>query len=204
MRLHVPFIANKEKDCGPVSLQMVLAYFGSQRDLADVQERIEPDTSGNTWTVGIAKAAATLGFPVEFYTTKLGFNPESFQHAFVQQHADPPQQVEAKLARMVREARANGAHLEERHLALGEILERVSENCIPIILLDWGVVQRRSGYHGHIAPIVGYDEEYVYIHDSGPHDPTPFFKVPLRVFEQARMASGTDEDIVFVRRPTLP
>lgn len=85
-----------------------------------------------------------------------------------------------------------------------KILSKTSENCIPIILLDWNIVRnkREKSYQGHFVPIVGYGPRNIYVHNHGLKNPRAFRSIPKKTFEKARKSQGTDEDILFVYRKT--
>ena len=46
--------------------------------------------------------------------------------------------------------------------------------------------------------VSGFDDEYIYFHQSGPTSPTPNEKVKKGVFVEAMDANGTDNDCVVV------
>ena len=46
---------------------MVLDYFGSSYKIEELKKLVESGTKGATWTMGLAKAAAELGFKVSFF-----------------------------------------------------------------------------------------------------------------------------------------
>ena len=87
-------------------------------------------------------------------------------------------------------------------MTLEELLKNVSIDSIPIILLDWNVVKgtKEKGYQGHFVPIVGYDDDNVYVHDHGLNNPRSFLQIKREIFEEARKAEGTDEDIIVIYR----
>jgi hypothetical protein len=90
--------------------------------------------------------------------------------------------------------------MEERGLSLEELLEKVDRDSLPIILLDWNIIKgmKDKGYQGHFVPIVGHDNDNIYVHNHGLDNPTPFLSVKRDVFEEARKANGTDEDIIII------
>ena len=57
-----------------------------------------------------------------------------------------------------------------------------------------------TAVQGHFVPIVGYDEKNIYVHNQGLTNPTENLSIPRELFEQARKAKGTDEDIIFIYR----
>src|SRR3989338_6226432 len=146
MLLKVPFYIQGINECGPAALQMVLEFFGEEHNREKIKKLVESESTGATWTTGLAKTAAQLGFKTEFYSKSLGFNPENFD------------------------------------------------------LIDWGKIKNLERYIGHFLPIVGFDEENIYLHQPDPKDPEPNFKINKNLFDIARKSKGTDEDIIFIYR----
>jgi hypothetical protein len=197
MKLDVPFFTNQAHDCGPVCLQMALAYFGKQYPWEELRQQSNSYAGGHTLTIGLAKAAAKLGFHAEFYTTSLAFDPTHTHLPFYQQAGTAHMENQSAL---VAAAKEHGAELHEQHLQLKELLAKITPDCIAIVLIDWSKIQDRPSYQGHFLVLVGYDEEFIYFHQPGPKDPEPFFKLTHDIFDNARRAAGTDEDIVFIRK----
>jgi len=50
------------------------------------------------------------------------------------------------------------------------------------------------------VPLVGYDNENVLIHNHGLRDTQEFMKIDRKLFDEARKAKGTDEDVVVIYR----
>ena len=201
MKFEVPFYKQESKnDCGPTALQMVLEYLGEAHPREELINLVDSDKSGVTWTLGLAKAATEIGFKAEFYTICLGFNLSNYELEFYQKEADEASSSKQKLEKLQREAHKLGVKMQEKTLSLKELLSKVSENCIPIILLDWSKIKGTPEFIGHFVPIVGYDEENIYIHNQGLNNPQEFLSIKKELFEQARKSKGTDEDIVFIYR----
>ncbi len=180
---------------------MVLDYLDKKSySREQLQDLVDSDRSGVTWTIGLAKAAAELGFKTEFYSSHVGFNPDNYKLEYYQKEADEASSAEKKLERIKRESVKLNVKTEERRLSLEELLGKINENCIPIILLDWGKIKGTDKFIGHFVPIVGYDEENVYVHNQGFHNTMANLPIPKNTFEEARKALGTDEDVVFIHR----
>jgi len=199
MQLQVPFYKNVGNNCGPIAVKMVLEYLGERHSLRSIQRSSNPEQSDMTWTLALALATAKVGFRTEFYSTYLGFNPKNENHEFYHKNADI-EAADKKMAQLHTWCRNLGVKETEQSLSLDEILGRLSTNCAIIALLDVNRIDRKPGYHGHFVPIVGYDKRYVYIHDSGPLNAVPHFRLTRRQFDIARTAPGTDEDIIFIHR----
>ena len=200
MLIPVPFYVQEPFECGPVALQMVLEHFGKKCSKEEIKALTESESSGATHTIALAKAAAQLGFPVEFYSVKLGFNPKNFELQYYQKLTDGPETVEEKLNALHTDCVKYGVRMEERSLPLEEILSKLSDSCVAIVLIDWSKFNNTDTFIGHICPLIGYDEKNVYIHQPGPQDPAANFAVKKDLFESARKATGTDEDVVFIWR----
>jgi len=73
MRLNIPFYKQENKtDCGPIVLKMVLEYLGGKYSREELMDLVDSGKSGITFTIGLAKTAAELGFETEFYTSFFG------------------------------------------------------------------------------------------------------------------------------------
>ncbi len=202
MRLKIPFYKQKTRyDCGPTALQMVLNYLGKKRYSRNkLQNLVDSDKSGVTWTLGLVKAAAQLGFKTEFYTSCLGFNPKNYELEFYKKLADEAKSSEQKLEKVKKEAVQFKVQMKEKRLSLKQLLNKINENCVPIVLLDWSKIKGTDKFIGHFVPIVGYDSKNVYVHNQGSHNTMASLPIRRSLFDKARKSSGTDEDIVFIWR----
>ena len=203
MKIEVPFYRQEARnDCAPTALKMVLDFLGSSKySKEELLNLVDSDKSGVTWTIALAKTAAQLGFRTEFYSSMLGFNPQNYQLDFYKKEADTANSVQQKLEKLKGEAVKFKVHLEEKRLQLKDILDKINPDCVAIVLLDWSKIKgTKEGFIGHTVPIVGYDEENVYVHNQGDINPGEFIPIKKELFDIARKSPGTDEDIVFVHR----
>lgn len=197
MKLDVPFYKQTTPlNCGPVALKMVLAYFGKDFPTELIEEKVGIKEGKGVTTTRLAIASADFGFKTKFFSKSLLFNKENLKLDFVKKYVDEADVKESK--KLVEEATNKGVKLQEKTLSLEEILSYVTEESIPIILIDWNIIVNREGYLGHFAPIVGYDKENIYIHQHSFDNPTPFFSIKKDLFDKARKAQGTDEDILII------
>jgi len=201
MRIDVPFYVQEPKECGPTALRMVLAYFGEEYAVEELAKLAETGETGNTWTVGLAKASAELGFPTKYFSKIIGFNPENFGLDYYKKETESESESE-KLVEHLNERCINlGVKRTEKSLSLDEVLSCLSEDSVPILLINWNIIKGKEGYQGHIVPLVGYDEERVYIHQPDPKiKAQAFFPIERQIFDKARKSDGTDEDIVVVHK----
>ncbi len=199
MKLKVPFYHQTTNlNCGPAALRMVVAYFDKDTGVDILEERTGIKEGKGTASIQIATAAAISGYKTDFYSKHVYFNEENLKHDFYKRYTDLAHQSKE----LVYEAKKAGVRIREETVTLDELLRDVGKNSVPIVLLDWNIVteERDKGYHGHFVPVVGYDEENVYIHNHGFKKPMAFMPIKKKIFDEARRADGTDEDIVVVYR----
>ncbi len=201
MRLNVPFYPQTtEMNCGPCALRMVLAFFGEDIPIQILEQRTGIKEGKGVMTIQIATAAALSDHRTEFYSKHLAMNPENLKMEFYQKYSDLTSDSE----KLIADALKAGVKMEEKTISLKEVLARVTPHSIPIVLLDWNIIKGiRGKYQGHFVPIVGYDEKNVYVHNHGLIQPTLFLQIARELFEEARVALGTDEDIVIVYKEKL-
>ncbi|HSU72699.1 MAG TPA: peptidase C39 family protein [Candidatus Binatia bacterium] len=199
MKLDVPFYQQTTNlNCGPTALKMALEFLGKTFEIEHISASCGIKEGKGVSSVRLALGAAKLGFRATFLSKTLFFDPSHQQLAFYQNYSDMDVQ-ESK--RLVEEAKSAGARLEERTISLTELLTHVTPTSIPVVLLDWNkVTNTPKGYLGHFVPVVGYDDEFVLVHNQGFTNPTSFLRIPRAVFDDARKAQGTDEDVLIVSR----
>lgn len=201
MKLEVPFYKQTtELNCGPNALKMALDFLGKSYSVEDLEKKMGIEKGKGISTIKLAIAARNFGFKTEFFSKVLGINPENLKMDFYKKHTDLNQENEAQ--KLLEEARNAGVRLYEKALSLEEIIKNIKQDRIMIVLLDWNVISEKEGkgYQGHLVPIVGYNNGIIYIHQPSPFnaEPKSFLPVKKEIFERARKAKGTDEDIVII------
>lgn len=197
-RNEVPFLFNAHLDCGPVALAMACAYFGLQIPLPQIQGLVVAETSGATWTLGLAAAAAELGLALRMYSLSLGVNQANFGLDYYRDHAASLSEAQQKLATLGQRCAQYGGVLEERSVTCEELCDAVRGGAVPIVLLDWAKIINKPNYIGHFVPIVGFDASHIVIHNPGPLEAAPFMRLEREAFDFARKAPGTDEDVLIL------
>ena len=200
MKLEIPFFKQTSAlDCGPSALRMFLSYLGKDEGIKVLEARTGIKEGKGISTIQIATAAASSGFRTDFYSKHILFNEQHLKLDFYKKYSDMDLNQSKKL---VEEAKASGVNVRERTLSLEELLRFVKRDSVPIVLIDWNTIKdkKEKGYQGHFGPVVGYDEQNIYIHNHGLNDTQEFMPVPKKTFDEARKAEGTDEDIVIVYR----
>lgn len=189
MRLEIPFFKQTSpQNCGPTALRMVLAYFGKDEGVDILETRTGIKKGKGSFAIQIAVAAAVSGYTADFYSKHILFNEEKFSCLWSSE----------RLKWMV-DAKAAGVNIQEKTLSLEELLGYVKKDSIPIILLDWNTVKSRKekGYQGHFVPVVGFDEQNVYVHSHGLNEPKEFMPITRNIFDKARKEAYEDTVIVY-------
>jgi hypothetical protein len=197
MQIDIPFYKQSTlMNCGPMALKMILSYFGNDLDIEEIEKKANAKEGKGFSTLNLCIATVKLGFKAELFTKLLGFDKTNLQFDFYKQYGDP----DFESQELVEEAKKLGVELHEKTIELEQVLSYLSPTSIPLILLDWAVVvgAEGKGFHGHFVPIVGYDEENVYVHDHGFREPKAHRAIKRDVFDKARKAKGTDEDLLIV------
>ncbi|MFA5303836.1 MAG: peptidase C39 family protein [Candidatus Nanoarchaeia archaeon] len=198
MKLAVPFFKQTTLlNCGPSALKMVLAYLGKDENITVLEEKTGIKEGKAIYTIQIAIAAALMGYKTEFYSKHLLFNEDNMKFEFYKNYSEMDMKKSIELAH---EAKKLGVKIEEKTMELNELLNYLNEDKIPILILNWNVLINQEGYRGHFVPIVGYDEENVYIHNQGLKDSQEFMPIKKELFDKSRKSEGTDEDIVIIYR----
>ena len=198
MKLNVPFFKQTTPlNCGPTTLKMVLAYLDRDYNIKVLEEKTGINEGKGISTIQIAIAAASLNYKTEFYSKHILLNEKNLELDFYKNYSDVDLERSKKL---VEKAKSGGVKIQEKELSLKEILSFIKKDSIPIILVDWNIIKNKKekGYHGHFVPIVGYDNDSIYVHNSGLNEGEAFVKIPKVIFDEARKAQGTDEDIAVI------
>ncbi len=198
MKLNVPFYKQTTSlNCGSSALRMVLAYLDKDLGLEILEEKIGVKEGKGVSTIRLAIASASLGYKTDFYSKHVLFNENNINLDYYKQYGEMNLR-ESEI--LIKKAKEEGVNIQEKSLSLEELLKMVKEKSVPIILLDWNMVlgKKEEGYQGHFVPIVGYDNENVYVHNHGFNNTQKFFSINKLIFDKARRAKGTDEDIVVI------
>ena len=200
MKLDVPFYKQTTPlNCGPRALKMIFSYFG--KDIPDniIEEAVGIKDGKGVTTIQLAIATVDLGFKSSIYTKVISFNEENLKLDYYKKYLDSNAE---QFAYLVKKARDIGVKLYEKILTLEELLSKISKKNLAIVLIDWDIVRsnKKEKYLGHFVPLVGYDDEFVYVHNHGLNGTRSFLPIKREIFDKARKAEGTDEDILFISK----
>lgn len=200
MKLQVPYHKQTtELNCGPNVLRMVLHYLEKDYSIEALEKIVEMHEGKAVSTIRLAISAAKLGFPVSFFSKSL-YSDESHKKLDFYKRYGESEINESK--KLVEEAKIAGVKLKEKSISLNEVLSYLTKDSIPILLLDWNIINTKpeKGYQGHFVPLIGYSKQSVYVHSQFGSEPAPFLEIKKEIFDKARKARGTDEDIAIIYR----
>src|SRR3989344_133521 len=80
---------------------------------------------------------------------------------------------------------------------LDKLLSMITMDSLAIILLDWHVIidKIEKSYQGHFVPIIGYDQDNVYVHNQDNNNPQEFVKIKKSL--SSRGTFGLRKPLVF-------
>ena len=198
MRIKVPFYkSKKDTDCGPLALRMALAYLGERHTFKKIAKEEKQIDTGLVWSVGIARASKVLGFPAKFISTT-NFNPEESDIDYYKKYSHDKAKIVLK--ELSDEIKKIGVEVQERNMPLEELLSYISENSIPIVLVNWYIIAGKEGFSGHFLPVTGYDKENIYVHNPGLTSAMPYSPIKRSIFLRAWESKGTDKDTIVIYR----
>lgn len=203
MKINVPFYKQTTNlDCGPVALKMVFDYFGKDFSIAKISKLVGLKEGKGISTIELAIVAVNLGFNTRIISKSISFNKENLKLDFYKKYID--KNLIQNYKKLLREAEERGVIIEEKTIVLKDLVSAIRKDSILIILLDWNAVvgEASKGYQGHFVPVVGYDDENVYVHNHGFQNTQAFFKIKKEIFDKARKAKGTGEDILIIQKQT--
>ncbi|MFH1452009.1 MAG: C39 family peptidase [archaeon] len=206
MILKVPFYKNDGdgNQCMQVSMKSILKYFldkdFSLEELDNLTGRKE-----NLWTytTQIVSVLYCLGLDLKFYS-KEELEPFLEGESFIRKHFGKDAEKILKFTDVPVVVKStknllNYNLFEKKILSLDEIEKHILEGHVLLVLVDYNKISRKEGnYQGHSVVITGFDDDYIYFHESGPSNPEPNKKVSKKIFEEAMNANGTDNDCVVV------
>jgi ABC-type bacteriocin/lantibiotic exporter with double-glycine peptidase domain len=162
MKLQVPFYKQTTPaNCGPYTLKMVFSFLGKDFPIEEIEEKSRIKEGKGVSTLHLAVAALDLGFKVRFFSKYEDVNQENLGPEFYRSLME--EDYLAVVRNLIKEIKSKSAEVEIKSIGIDELLSYVTENSIPIVLMDWNTIKGRKekGYYGHFVPVVGYDQENI-------------------------------------------
>lgn len=208
-QLNLPFYPNDEAgiQCLQVTLKTILKYFLNKEYSLDELDKLTFRRDGYwTWTHQIIPVLHNLNLNVTFYSID---NVDDYTKGkeFIKE-AYGEENYENILKNTDVEVMVNTAKdildynlFEHKKISIDEIEEAIENESAVAVLINANVLYQRenTSYQGHFVTLTGFDEEYIYYHESGPKNPTPNSKVKKEIFQKAFDSQGTGNDCIIVR-----
>lgn len=199
IKLNLPkFKQDDRPSCGPTALRMVLTYLGKNVSLEELYDigGVKEDESFSTLDLGIV--AKKLGFGVNYYTRQLNISQEDFEL-----YSSITSESLERYREKIKEAKKLKVNCLEKRLNLTEILQKLDDGRSLISVVDWNRVEPNYSltWAGHDIVLCGYSSRNIFF--INPHDGNEH-RMARRVYNSARKAKGTEEDLLEVFTPVSP
>lgn len=206
MILSIPFYENKGdgNQCMQVAMKSVLKHFlNKDLSLARLDELTGRKNGLWTWTPQIVTVLHDLGLKIKYYS-KSDLEPflqgEPFMRKYFGKDADKILKftdLPIVLKSINKVLKYN--LFEKRKLTFDEIESHIEQGHVPLMIIDHNKIIKKEGlYQGHSVVVIGFDDQNVFYHESGPKNPEAKKKAPKATFINAWNANGADNDVVIV------
>ncbi len=201
VKLNIPFYRDSgDGNCLQASMASLLEYLtGKKQDLALLDKLTHRKKGKWMMTTQGVKALVEMGLDVKYYT-KVDLEPFLRGSAYIRERfpkmADFLMEKldEKEMVESTRYVIERGLYVKKQ-LTLSEIEVFIKARKGVILLIDANIINGRAPYHGHYVTVTGFDDLYVYYHDSsiGPNR-----KAEKTILEKAWHSPYTDSDTIVV------
>lgn len=210
----VPYVSQSYSwDCGLACVQMALRAKGNEENVtySDLRRQC---TTDSIWSIDIAYLLKYFRLQSVYYTVMKGVRPEYREQEFYRtQISDDTKRVN----QLFQNAEQNGVVVIQSHVSLSHIRRVVSNGMLALTLMDKRLLKcclcdrvehsrgtKRSigsdqaGFVGHYVLLYGYfaPADVYLIKDPAARRETCV--ISADVLQEARLAFGTDQDILFI------
>lgn len=208
MMLDIPFVKNENgAQCMQSAMASVLKYFGKDYSLEELDKLT--GRTDDRWTSSCQGVLVLheLGLNVHYYS-RAEIEPFLQGEPYVRKHFGPDAEEILKHADLDAWVKAAKKVLElnvfeNKKLSWQEVEENINKGNPMIFLIDQNIVLDKLGeYAGHYVVLTGFDENYVYYHESGPNHLEANRKVSKEKFIAAWDAPANDNDLIIVASRT--
>ncbi|XP_030566762.1 protein GUCD1 isoform X2 [Drosophila novamexicana] len=197
-------------DCGISCILMILSTAQRKQFLNNFESICKEEGFGvSTWTIDLCYLLQRYNVRHEYYTQTLGIDPNYKKHMYYTRIIDKD---ERRVLRRFKEAKARGLSVEKRTVGMPVIVSHLARHG-PIILLTNAsllvceicrkTIRDRFGYAGHYVVLCGYDitTRKLFYHNPEVRD-GHVCRCFSGAMDNARVAFGTDQDIIFIYEKT--
>ena len=211
-------------DCGVSCILMAMDKDSREDILKNLPKVLNEEGFGNsTWTIDLCYMLlrATPKIPFKYTTITLGVDPTYANQEFYNSIIKKDSQ---RVIERFQNSSANGFTVEKRSVDIADIIDHIAKKGVAVVLTDANLLNclccnyysmtcirgtslernclrlcgSKSSYQGHFIVVVGYDLDQEIIIYRNPSVTDRECRMSFKDFEEARVAYGTDEDIIFV------
>ena len=207
-------------DCGLACVEMMLRALGVapiKCSLPALQNALVQNSGtphSSIWTIDLAHILRNFEIQCRFLTTNPGVNPSFRRIQFYQQTIEADAR---RVQRLFESAAARGIHIETQSVVSAQLQAIVGDGAnIVILLVDRrrlysgvvggaGLVEALAqcvltSYIGHYVCLTGYDAQTgcYSVHDPAQAAESGLLRVHVADVDSARLAHGTDEDMLVI------
>jgi len=183
MKLNVPFVKNRDWECGQACVAMMIKYFypDFEPDFKEFNKIIHQKSGKYTHPPQLGILLDAFEVKVKVFSSddiKLsGEDSEQFKRWFGKDYEYEMKYIDLQsFDWMVREFRKRNL-FEVRQTKFEELLGYFRKGYLIGIPIDWNsLVGKKGHYEGHFVLITGVSGDYIFIHDP---DVGPFIRYPI-------------------------
>ena len=203
---NIPFYKNDEdgNQCLQVATRSAIKHFlNKDYSLEELDRLTGKKANFWTYTSQIASVLHDVGLKIKYYS-KEALEPFLEGESYLRKHYGKNADKILKFTNVptVVESIENLLTYDifkQKKISLSSIEEEIKKGYVPIVLIDNNIIIKKDDYYqGHAVVITGFDNEFIYYHDSGPSNPTSNKRIDKKIFIKAMDSNGTDNDCIIV------
>ncbi|CAD7088415.1 unnamed protein product [Hermetia illucens] len=200
------FQQRSDWDCGLSCILMILPRNHREHFLRDFERICAENGFGrSTWTIDLCFILRQFNISFRFLTRTIGVNPDYRGHSYYDKIISKD---EERVNKKFEIAIKDGMDIEKRTISIDALIQHMALNGPVIILTNAALLYcdmckkdpffRSKRYSGHYVVLCGYDLNKRKIKYRNPAKENHICVASYELMDKARMAYGTDEDIILI------
>lgn len=225
IQLPIPHVRQTTSwNCGIACITMVFKWRGNSATPLQIEAFMKAkDIDESVWTIDMCYILSNFGVKTELTTKTLGADPAYASDPFYQKDFDADA---ARVNKLFDQASTLGFNVRKRTLSLADIAAHLHTGGVCIVLLNASVYRNQltgkthqhdhvdggsasvcccamgdhppKKYQGHYVVVCGVDPPNKKVYFTDPAYNENLSKTSYAVFDAARSADGTDDDVILV------
>ncbi|CAL8079266.1 unnamed protein product [Orchesella dallaii] len=218
---NVPHIQQKyDWDCGIACVSMAVSNRISPSNLEETIRKLQTEPNEGfgqrPWTIDLCHILSSLNVPHEYFTTSIDVNPNLKRLPY---YTNSLKKDGSRVSNLLSNSRLQESIHKESlnnhrfvyHLKNGPMIVLVDGNKLKCmrcqIKSNWAIKSCWNGnatgkFVGHYIVVVGYSPKSNQIYFRDPSLTDQICAISFQAFNEARLAMGTDEDIILIHSQT--